>query len=96
MKSLSEHYKLLLECWHCQSDTNNFSFQEFFRFLSLFFISDPLEGGRKKEKKERWKEGRKKGGRTDRERIHLVLWQKSITSSFVALDLWQYTCRAWS
>lgn len=59
MKSLSEHYKLLLECWHCQSDTNNFSFQEFFRFLSLFFISDPLEGGRKKEKKERWKEGRK-------------------------------------
>ena len=25
------------------------------------FISDPLEGGRKKEKKERWKEGRKEG-----------------------------------
>ena len=39
-------------------------------------------------------EGRKEGGRTDRERIHLILWQKSITSSFVALDLWQYTSRA--
>lgn len=59
MKSPSEHYNLLLEFWHCQSDTNNFSFQEFFRFLSLFFISDPLEGREKMEKKERWKERRK-------------------------------------
>ena len=60
MESLSEHYSLLLEFWHCQSDTNNFSFQKFFRFLSLFSISDPLEEGEKMEKKERWKEGRRK------------------------------------
>ena len=61
MKSLSEHYNLLLEFWQCQSATNNFSFQEFFRFLSLFFISDPLEEGEKMEKKDGRKEGKEEG-----------------------------------
>ena len=66
-------------------------------FFHCFHIRSSRRG--KEEGKERKMEGRKegrKGGRTERERIHLVLWQKSITSSFVALDLWQYTCKAWS
>lgn len=92
MKSLSELYKLGLEFWHCQGDTYNSIFQELFKILSCLFISDTLEGGRKKEKK---------GGRKDRSKerkgknsFDSVV--KCVTSPFVNLDLQQYTCGAWS